>query len=159
MDVRLRSQRPGRVSGSVPSASLTPARGEEAGSSDGAARRRAADVFWVEGRPAGRDVLVRSTAEHGGQDITPDGFSVASYVHEYGGGAWTADGDTVWFCNAADQRVYQMTAHGAIPVTPPPSQPGAIRYADLRIGPHRNLPSAARARHQADGAVNVRVRI
>ncbi len=131
----------------------------QASTSYDAARIRAADMFWIEGRPDGRDVLVRWTAEHGSQDITPDGFSVASYVHEYGGGAWAADGDTVWFCNAADQRVYQQTAGAVIPVTPAPPRPGAIRYADLRIDPHRNLLWAVRERHEADGVFNDLVRI
>ena len=126
----------------------------QASTSYDAVRISAAGVFWIEGRADGRDVLVRWTAEHGTRDITPDGFSVASYVHEYGGGAWTTDGDTVWFCNAADQRVYQMTAHGVIPVTPAPPQPGAVRYADLRFDPHRRLLWAVQERHEPDGVLN-----
>lgn len=65
-------------------------------------------VLWIEGRTDGRDVLVRWTPALGKQDVTPDGFSVGSHVHEYGGGAWAADGGTVWFCNADDQRLYQL---------------------------------------------------
>jgi len=131
----------------------------QAGASYDAARISPADVAWVEGRTDGREVLVRWTAEHGSQDVTPDGFSVASYVHEYGGGAWAADGDTVWFCNATDQRVYQQTAGAVIPVTPAPPRPGAVRYADLRCDPHRNLLWAVRERHETDGVFNDLVNI
>lgn len=45
-------------------------------------------VAWIEGRADGRDVLVRWTAGHGKRDLIPQGVSVASRVHEYGGGAW-----------------------------------------------------------------------
>src|SRR5260370_17679112 len=131
----------------------------QAGASYDAARISPADVAWVEGRTDGREVLVRWTAEHGSQDVTPDGLSVASYVHEYGGGAWAADGDTVWFCNATDQRVYQQTAGAVIPVTPAPPRPGAVRYADLRCDPHRNLLGAVRERHETGGGFNDLVNI
>jgi len=119
-----------------------------------AVRICAPDVFWIEGRTDGRDVLVRWTAEHDSQDITPDGFSVASYVHGYGGGAWAAVGGTVWFCNAEDQRIYRTAARGVTPVTAPPRKPGAVRYADLRIDPSRRRLWCVREGHGADGVVN-----
>jgi dipeptidyl aminopeptidase/acylaminoacyl peptidase len=50
-------------------------------------------------------------------------------VHEYGGGAYTVSGDTLFFCNDADQRVYR----GAEPITPAPHEPFGLRYADLRV--------------------------
>ncbi len=131
----------------------------QASTSYNAVRISAPDVFWIEGRTDGRDVLVRWTAEHGSQDITPDGFSVASYVHEYGGGAWAAVGDTVWFCNAADQRIYRTAAHGAVPVSPPPPEPGAVRYADLSVDANRRWLWCVRERHEPGGVANDLVRL
>jgi dipeptidyl aminopeptidase/acylaminoacyl peptidase len=118
-----------------------------------------AGVFWIEGRPDGRDVLVRWTAEHGRRDVTPSGFSVASYVHGYGGVAWTTDGDSVWFCNAEDQRIYRTAARGVTPITPAPPQPGAIRYADLRVEPGGRWLWAVRERHDSDRVINDLVRV
>lgn len=130
-----------------------------AGISYDAARIFPWGVFWVEGRAGGRDVLVRWTPRHGSQDITPAGMSVASRVHEYGGGAWTAADGTVWFCNAADQRLYRLTAGGAVPVTPAPPRPGAIRYADMRADPAGRHLWSVRERHEPGGVVNDLVRI
>ena len=116
-------------------------------------------VFWVQGRADGHDVLVRWSPQHGGQDVTPAGMSVASGVHEYGGGAWTAAGGMVWFCNAADQRLYRATRGGAVPVTPAPPRPGAIRYADMRLDPGGRHLWSVRERHEPGTVVNDLVRI
>ena len=45
-------------------------------------------LYWLESRPAedGRVVIVRAGAE-GLTDHSPDGVSIRSRVHEYGGGA------------------------------------------------------------------------
>jgi hypothetical protein len=51
-------------------------------------------VYWIEGR-AGGDVLVRSRGLSGAEDVLPPGVAVASYVHEYGGGAYLATDDAV----------------------------------------------------------------
>lgn len=40
--------------------------------------------------------------------LLPAGFSVRSSVHEYGGGGFAVDGDTVVFVNADDQRLYRL---------------------------------------------------
>jgi dipeptidyl aminopeptidase/acylaminoacyl peptidase len=111
-------------------------------------------LFWVEGRTNGGDVLIRWTQQDGEQAITPRGFSVASYVHEYGGGAWAATQEAVWFCNADDQRLYRTTSTGTIPVDPPPPHPGTIRYADLRMDPGGRHLWAVRERHEPGRVIN-----
>jgi dipeptidyl aminopeptidase/acylaminoacyl peptidase len=116
-------------------------------------------VLWLEGRADGRDVLVRWTRARGRQDVTPDGFSVASYAHEYGGGAWAASGDTVWFCNADGQRLYRVSGSSAVPVDPDPPRPGAVRYADLCIDPGGRHLWSVRERHEPGGVFNELVRI
>jgi dipeptidyl aminopeptidase/acylaminoacyl peptidase len=131
----------------------------QASTSYDAARIRPDGVFWVEGRPDSVDVLVRWTHEHGSQDLTPEGFSVASYVHEYGGGAWAAADGVVWFCNAEDQRVYRVAAGEVRPVSPAGAVPGAIRYADLTVHPGGGWLWAVRERHEPDQVVNELVRM
>ncbi len=85
-------------------------------------------VYRSELRPAegGRTVIVRN-----GQDLTPVGFNARTAVHEYGGGAWTVHGSTMFFTNWADQRLYRQD-EGAepVPITPEPSIPRGLRYAD-----------------------------
>src|SRR5262245_4258589 len=73
-------------------------------------------LYWLESRPdeAGRVVLVSDSA-----DVTPKPFNVRTRVHEYGGGACFVHGDTVFFTNFTDQRLYRQdpgprsTAHNA----------------------------------------------
>ncbi|GAA4205013.1 S9 family peptidase [Streptosporangium oxazolinicum] len=105
-------------------------------------------VYWIEGRESG-DVLVRWTAADGRQDVLPEGFHVASRVHEYGGGAYLATERDVWFCDADDQRIYHVRDHRhPVPVTPVPTSPGALRYADLRLLPGTDNLVCVRERHE-----------
>lgn len=94
-----------------------------------APRLSGADVYWLEMRPqeGGRNVLVRRTADGRISDVTPHGYNVRTTVHEYGGGAFLVDGETVYFSNFADQRLYRQTAGGP----PQPVTPMAdMRFAD-----------------------------
>src|ERR1044072_1567562 len=63
----------------------------------------------LEPRPdeGGRYVLVCD-----GEAITPDDVNVRTRVHEYGGGAWLVAGDSAFFCNFADQRLYLQRVGG-----------------------------------------------
>jgi dipeptidyl aminopeptidase/acylaminoacyl peptidase len=87
------------------------------------------DIFWNEMRPAeeGRYVIVRRAPDGTTDDIIPPPFSARTQVHEYGGGAFTVDGGTVFFSNWDDQRLYrQDPGQEPRPLTPQ----GDIRYAD-----------------------------
>jgi dipeptidyl aminopeptidase/acylaminoacyl peptidase len=116
-------------------------------------------LFWIERRGGGRDVLVRWTRAHGPRDVIPDGFSVASRVNEFGGGAWTLSGAKIWFCNATDQRLYQSTGAGTVPIDPVPSRPQAVRYADLCADPDGRYLWGVRERHERHGVLTEVVRI
>jgi dipeptidyl aminopeptidase/acylaminoacyl peptidase len=72
-------------------------------------------------------------------------------VHEYGGGAWTASGGTLWFTEFSDQRLYRLDAGADTPVavTPAPSVPSGVRYADLVVAGDSLL--AVRETHPATG--------
>ena len=79
------------------------------------------DICWTELRPAegGRQVIVRRQPDGSIQDVTPMPFNVRTTVHEYGGRCSLIDGDTVYFSNFADQRLYVQKLDSAPqPLTP-----------------------------------------
>ncbi|HLW74894.1 MAG TPA: prolyl oligopeptidase family serine peptidase [Gammaproteobacteria bacterium] len=93
-------------------------------------------AYWLESRPEeqGRCVLVRAKdGDH--EDLTPPPYSVRNRVHEYGGGAYLLHGDTVYFCNDADQCIHRFEGGKITRLT----EPSARRYADFAV-------DAARAR-------------
>ena len=97
--------------------------------------------YWVEARPreAGRNVLVRRNPDGRTIDLTPAPFNVRTRVHEYGGGAWWHDAETAYFCNFADQQIYQIDNLNEIP-TPPRQLTHSphLRFADGIKDAHRN---------------------
>ncbi len=114
-------------------------------------------VYWLEGRPTeqGRNVLVRRAADGTVGDVTPPGYNVRTRVHEYGGGAYVLDGDTVFFANFADQRLYrQEPGREPEPITPEPHPPAAWRYADAVVTPDGSLLLCVRERHDDRKVVN-----
>lgn len=104
------------------------------------------EVWWGESVPAeGGRVTVRSSS---GDVLLPEPWSARSRVHEYGGGAWTADDDgTLFFVDAGDQRVYRMPRGGEpVALTAPGPNHGGLRVQhgrlfavreDLTVEPHR----------------------
>jgi dipeptidyl aminopeptidase/acylaminoacyl peptidase len=92
----------------------------------------------------GGRLTVRSSS---GAEILPAPWSARSRVHEYGGGAWTADAEgTLFFVEAKDQRVHRMPRGGApMPLTPAGPAHGGLRLQngrlfavreDLSVAPH-----------------------
>ncbi|MGL3151175.1 alpha/beta hydrolase family protein [Microbacterium sp. A82] len=103
------------------------------------------EIWWGESVPdEGGRFTVRSSS---GEVLLPAPWSARSRVHEYGGGAWTADAEgTLFFVDARDQRVYRMRrGERPQPLTPAgPSHGGlsmqqgrllAVRE-DLTVQPH-----------------------
>jgi dienelactone hydrolase len=96
--------------------------------------------YWLESRPqeAGRSVIVHRAADKSVVDVTPpvpaggEGvFNVRTRVHEYGGGAYLVSGGVVYFCNDTDQRLYRQQGGGVpVAITPDPTRPRGLRYAD-----------------------------
>src|SRR5690606_14684178 len=87
-------------------------------------------VFWTESRPmeAGRSVIVRRSPDGTISDVTPEGYNVRTLVHEYGGGSYWVHGETVFFANFADQRLYRQDPDQAPrAITPEPDQPLGLR--------------------------------
>jgi dipeptidyl aminopeptidase/acylaminoacyl peptidase len=114
-------------------------------------------LYWLETRPdeGGRSALV--WCERGGEPVTvtPAEFNVRSRVHEYGGGAFWREGETIFFSHFADGRVFRQDGHDGEPrpITPEPPEPNAIRYADGRITPD-GLVVCVRETHREDDVEN-----
>jgi dipeptidyl aminopeptidase/acylaminoacyl peptidase len=90
-------------------------------------------AWWLERRPreGGRYALVRD-----GVEVTPAEVNVRTRVHEYGGGAWLLHGESAFYSDFADQRLYRLDPGAApVPITPEPPAPAAVRYADGRTTP------------------------
>ncbi len=108
-------------------------------------------VYWLESRPeeSGRVVVVRSLPEGKPEDVIPPGLNARTRAHEYGGGAYFVHGETVFFCNFKDQRLYRQDP-GAPPrpITPEPPSPGSLRYADGRATPDGQTILCVRERHE-----------
>ncbi len=111
-------------------------------------------LYWQEGRPTegGRSVIVRRLADGRTEDVNPQPFNARTRVHEYGGADYLVDGDTVYFTNFADQRLY---------VVRPGGEPEALthaeghRYADFVIDRARNRLICVREVHEGESeAVN-----
>ena len=73
----------------------------------------------------------------------------APAVHEYGGGAWTVSGGTLWFTEFADQRLYRLDPGSDARWRSRPSRrsPSGVRHADLRVVPDGDGVLAVRETH------------
>src|SRR5580658_8520899 len=114
-------------------------------------------TYWVESRPneGGRYVLVRGRPDGEPEDVLPAHCSVRTLVHEYGGRCYVVDGDTVYFVEHDDQRVYRSTGGGdPVAVTREPPARRAWRYADLVVAPGGEWLVAVRERHEDGTVVN-----
>jgi len=115
-------------------------------------------VWWAEGRPAegGRVVLMRRPAGGEPEAVTAAEVNVRTRVHEYGGGAWALAGDDlVLFVDFADQRLYrQRLNEEPVAITPEPSSPAGLRYADMRLCPDGCTVVCVREAHGAGEAEN-----
>jgi dipeptidyl aminopeptidase/acylaminoacyl peptidase len=114
-------------------------------------------VCWVEGRPleGGRQVVRRAVPGQPVEDLVPEGFNARTRVHEYGGGSYAVAGETLFFTNFRDQRLYRLDpgAEGPRPITPEPPGPAAHRYADACPTPDGRRLVCVRERHH-DGEVD-----
>jgi dipeptidyl aminopeptidase/acylaminoacyl peptidase len=109
-------------------------------------------VHWIEGRPleGGRQVVCRAVPGKPSEDLTPKGLNARTRVHEYGGGAYALDGETLFFSNFADQRLYRLDQGGGRPrpITPEPPTRAAHRYADACPTPDGRRLVCVRERHE-----------
>jgi dipeptidyl aminopeptidase/acylaminoacyl peptidase len=137
-------QWPSPISAAVVAAGASPLTQLALGGADGGA------VFWLAGRAseAGRNTLLRRSGA-AITELTPAPFNVRTRVHEYGGGAYTVDGDTVYFSHFADNRLYVLH-EGEEPVAI--TEPGSARFADFVVDRTRARLIGVRELHPADTA-------
>ena len=122
----------------------------------------APEVFWSESRPdeGGRIQIVRWRSDGPTIDLLPEGWSARTRVHEYGGGAWLATPEWLFFVSWDDQRLYRLALghDGSVgdpaPITPAPDEAHAVRYADLDLATDRTRLICVRERHVAGDVVN-----
>jgi dipeptidyl aminopeptidase/acylaminoacyl peptidase len=115
-------------------------------------------VWWLEGRAAdaGRVVLVKAAPDAEPVDAVPPGFNVRTSVHEYGGGAYCVHGETAYFSNFDDQRLYRLDPGGTPAPISPEVEGKRHRYADGEITPDGALWIGVRERHaESDRSADV----
>jgi dipeptidyl aminopeptidase/acylaminoacyl peptidase len=114
------------------------------------------DIYWIapQTEGSGRQAIVRLSPDGTVHEITPQGFSARSRVHEYGGGVYCVFDKTVYFSNYTDQRLYRL-APGEEPeaITPAPDSPSSLRYADGSVTPDGRTLICIRERHTPSGEV------
>lgn len=115
-------------------------------------------LYWTESRPHenGRTALVFKAHGAAPVDVVPPDFNVRTRVHEYGGGAWWRHGSVVFCSSFDDSRLYRIDEPGAeaLPITPEPSKPNALRYADGRVFADGRLIVCVRESHGEGEPVN-----
>jgi len=128
-------------------------------------------AYWLERRPSedGRGVVLADPGGDGpgdeagdidaaGTPVTPADHDVRTLVHEYGGGDFAVDGETLYYARFEDQRLYRVDLAAADPpataepVTPAPETDRGLRYADLE--PAGDRVYAVRERHEGPGATD-----
>ena len=95
-------------------------------------------VWWAESRPeeSGRVAIMRY--ESGSSvEVTPSNTNVRTLIHEYGGGSWWVQNNTLWFVDYADQRLRQMNYaagedSGIKLLSAEPEFSKAQRFAEMR---------------------------
>jgi len=110
------------------------------------------DAYWIEMRPSegGRQVIVRHGQNGQRTDLTPSGFNARTRVHEYGGGDYVVNGESVYFSNFPDQQIYRVS-HGAEPQPiSKDCEDARVRYADYVIDSPRQRLICVREDHRRD---------
>lgn len=93
-------------------------------------------LYWTENVPAagGKTAVFTMGADGLATALTPEVSNVRTRVHEYGGAAYVVAGDSVYFSEFADQRLYRLKAGStAVPITP-----AGYRYADCVVPPAKS---------------------
>ncbi len=122
------------------------------------------DVWWSESRPeeGGRTAVLRRRADGRVDDVLPADANARTAVHEYGGGAWWARDDVLWYADWATQRLHRLDPGAEpVPITPEPEVARGLRYADGDVSPDGSTILCVQEAHHPDGteATNAVVRL
>ena len=108
------------------------------------------NIFWLEKRPQeqGRNLIAGIFNQREFKNLTPSPLSVRSKIHEYGGGAYTVEKNTIYFSNFQDGRIYQQV----IGTQPHPlTNEQFQRYGDIVVDQERNRLICVCEAHSFDG--------
>jgi len=107
------------------------------------------DILWLAGRASegGRNTLLRQRCS-AIAELTPAPLNVRTRVHEYGGGAYAVDGDTVYFSNFSDNLIYVKNGDAEARAL---TRPGTQRHADFIVDGARQRLIGVRELHPAQG--------
>jgi len=110
------------------------------------------NAYWIEMRPSegGRQVIVRHDQDGKRADLNPSGFNARTRVHEYGGGDYVVDGQTVYFSNFADQQIYRVSLAGNPALISQDCPDDRVRYADYVKDKIRRRLICVREDHRRD---------
>lgn len=107
-------------------------------------------VYWAERHPSegGRTTVLRARPESDPEELVSQPFNVRTRAQEYGGGAWLAMPDGLFFSHFADQRLYILrTGEEARALT----AEGPWRFAEACHDARRQRLIAVREDHSGDG--------
>ncbi len=142
------------------SSELSPTKLASAGSRFGHLVCENQKLFWLESLPTeGGRVVIRSVTLNGAdsqpQIISPADVSVRTRAHEYGGADFAVSGDTLVYCDDADQRLYTLNLNTADSspraITPSTDFKHQYRYADMDFSVDANWLVCVRETHTEDG--------
>jgi dipeptidyl aminopeptidase/acylaminoacyl peptidase len=103
---------------------------------------------------------MRAPASGEPEEVTPDAVSARSRVHEYGGGAFRAEGDTLFYTALDDQALWRLDPDRSVTRLTPLHQRDeanrdeASRYADTRLTAEGRWLVALRERHHRSGVAD-----
>ncbi len=117
-------------------------------------RSVAGKLYWTQTLPTagGISALFSSSGDTGANPITPDKINVRTRVHEYGGAPYVIAGDTAYYSEFSDQRVYALKVGGS----PAALTPAGYRYADCVVSGGRSAGSLICVREDHTDPANVR---
>lgn len=104
------------------------------------------NIYFLESQPLekGRTALVKSSLKKEAKQLTSPEFNIRTRVHEYGGGAFLAVEEFVFFIHDSDQDIYQLSKDGSITrITNQPS----YRYAEINYDKRSHRIFAVREDH------------
>jgi len=110
------------------------------------------DIYWTEVRPPekGRFALMSKRNNEEPEELLGPEYNFRTAVHEYGGGAFTAKDNLLFFSNFSDGRIYLFDGRNVKPIT----EEGNFRYADLLYDSVARRLICIREDHSQDHVIN-----
>ena len=106
-------------------------------------------LFWRSKKPSGQYVVCTGDSASSATEWTPEGYSVQTRVHEYGGGDYFAHNNILYFINKEDQCIYKQGSPKEEPKLVTEKFGNAeVRYAEGHINTFTNMIICVREDHR-----------